>query len=65
MIIGVGVKEQPQIERISGMPSNQLKQEGGKKVQEREEVIVHFANDRLSVTKVFLARVRELVAERG
>ena len=47
------------------MPSNQLKQEGGKKVQEREEVIVNFANDRFSVTKVFLARVRELVAERG
>lgn len=49
---------------MSGIPSNQLKQEGGEKVQERREVIVNFANARLSVTEGFLAKVRELAVER-
>lgn len=59
MIIGVWVKEQLQVERMSGIPSNQLKQEGGENVQERGEVILNFANGILSVTEGFLARVRE------
>lgn len=48
---------------MSGIPSNQLKQEGGEKVQERGEVIVNFANVRLSITQGFLAKIRELGVE--
>lgn len=64
VIIGVWVKEQPQVERVSGIPSNQLKQEDRENVQERGEVILNFANGRSSGTEGFLTRVRGLGEER-
>ena len=49
---------------VERLASNQLEQEGGRNVQERNEIIEDFANYRLSVTEGSLEGVRELEGEK-